>query len=314
MAGDSMSESVNIGLIKTRRDPFVVDDSYCRILADSPCWVVRPYTVDALDKEKTAFQLVAAGRDYIKKGLCLLCPDFVNIFNQWPADTAPKKENRLLLELLEEHINNIESYIDYDFLYELRADEVYDKCLKLEKTVKVCKRFNLVELEEKQKELEALANRDIEQEIKDYTAGIIEAVRREYLDLINSIKPFCQPGLSNTMRRTETQNRDLFFIMILQGLCFFYDYYSPDSIFNKFNYSVLDILAVYSTLKDTEDNKRWFPFSVNGLYGCFNAFMCGFGVFGDLRDLREQEDFNKKDLIKYDINTNPEALSLLGFN
>lgn len=309
-----MSEGVNIDLVKTRRDMFVVEGSNCRFLEDSINWVVRPYTVDALDKEKTAFQLVTAGRDYIKKGLCLLCPDFVNIFNQWPADTAPKKENRLLLELLEEHINNIEAYIDFDFLCELRANELYEECLKLENTVKVCKRFNLVELEEKQKELETLSNRDIEQEIKDYTAGVIEAVRREYLDLVNSIKPFCQPGLSNTMRRTETQNRDLFFIMILQGLCFFYDYYSPSSIFNKFNYSVLDILAVYSTLKDTEDNKKWFPFSVNGLYGCFDAFMFGFGVFGKLKELKAQEDFNIKELKNYDINTNPEALSLLGFN
>ena len=267
-----------LSLVRKRQDFLVVYGCF------GP--TISPYTVDFVDKDRMAEILASAGRDYIKQGLQLLCPDFINVFRQMGSISNSKKENAELLKILEHHIENMNSLIDIDDIMRVKADVIYRECEELEGFLMDYKRKNpgwvytldADSIRKKEKKLERLAGLDVE----EWCLGAVDKVKSDILQTIKNIKPYYEKGISEGMRKWEQRNRDLFFVMIIQGLCFFYDVYEPDMCFSKGYYSIVDILAIRAALKD---NPRY-PLNLTGFYSCLDSFHRRIEEFEDINFIR----------------------------
>ena len=272
-------------LYKIREDPFIVK-------TDSNSYELKPYTVDYLDDNKIAELLARAGREYIKKGLCALSPDFSNAFEKL-GKLSPKAENASLLLLLDDELKKLNEIVDVEILSELAEDYIYDECFRVEKNLKKYKEshVNWQYHTEERIIVNLQENYLNKMENTDATTWINEQVSylHSYLSLIlDSFMPFYCGNLTEAQRKAEQRKRDVIFVKICQGLCFFYDLYTYKE-YDRKRYSIIDILAFRSVLRDPYNR---YPLTVDGLYDCFDCFIRRIDEFGYVEQLEGLEFLN----------------------
>ena len=265
------------GLKRVREDVFRV--RYFENEKPSIC----PYDIDFVDKDEMVERLAGAGREYVKRGLCVLSSDFMGLFESAPAFKNTKEENKYFLDLLKSKVNLLYD-IDLEGVIGQRNDEIFLECERLEKEVKqpIYSKY-LIEYGEKlRNELNEKAAYDVVGEIETYRQNMISMCQ----SIIEQTEVYYISNIDR-VRKAEQRNRDLLFCKIMQGLSFFYDndcpvYEGTDTpAFSNLRskYSIIDILAIRAGLGLEYD--RYDIDSAASYFHCLEAFDRNIEEFSD---------------------------------
>lgn len=247
--------------------------------------VICPYDIDFVDKDEMVEQLAKAGREYVKRGLCLLSNGFKGLFDSAPAFKNTKEENKYYLELLKEKVSQLYD-IDFSEVVEQKNNQIYAECEELERELKqkIYTTYMKEYGEKLRAELQAKADFD--------TIGWVENHRQNIISILQSIVEQTEVYYmvkNETARKQEQRNRDLIFCQIMQGLSFFYDNDCPvydddeteQAAFSdlRAKYSIIDILSIRASLGFEYD--KYSLDSVGAYFHCLEAFHRDIEEFSD---------------------------------
>lgn len=207
------------------------------------------FSVDAIGYEEVGKGLADVDRETLKRILSAMSPDFERIFREAPAFKTTKDENRYYVDMLGRLLNFTVSEVPEEVYLKLiqdEADTLYDECTRLNHNLNVLKSSSYStysDIQEQRGHLLFTAGIDAEQSLKSRFISYFE----DGFSLYKTCKQYYEIK-TETVRKSEQRNRNLLFIYMLMGLCYFYDLYHPP-IYNKevrYLYSIMDVLYLYN--------------------------------------------------------------------
>lgn len=261
--------------------PYRLDEFRVHLLGST---YISMYDIDYIDEIEVAEFLAGCGRGYIKRGLSLLSSGYRKLFKEAPKFKNDKAENKYYLEKLKELVDSFNSR-DFEEVINLKNDEVYLECERIENEIK--RPYSLDYKEKMQKKLNACANIDVDKWLNIEKHNLILTVN----SIIAELDGFYSDSKDSRLIKGEQRKREFFFCRIMQGLGFFLDTegvafkgFENTVLFSNLRtkYSICDILAVY---KSVPGLYKAFDFTLSGLYSCLDSFHRKIEQFADYEGL-----------------------------
>lgn len=232
-----------------------------------------------LDVEKA---LCAAGRDYTKKYLSLLCSDFADIFKQ-TKKMSSRDENLFLLEMVKDKLLNLWDLLDIEEMVQQKADEIYDDCLRLEnelKALSLCSCEDMVLKKQKEETLLKACSRDAVEEVEKAVYDLAFSVE----EAVSTVDAIYSDLSTANLKKKESRHREESFVRLVYCLGLIFDS------------SVFDMVALRACLLDTKFNQDY-ELTTDGFFSCLEDFEmlkgCFYPYTVDWRNGREvyKEDY-----------------------
>lgn len=239
-----------------------------------------------VDVEKA---LCAAGRDYTKKYLSLLCSDFAEVFKK-TKKMSSRDENVFLLELVKDKLLNLWDLLDIEEMVQQKADEIYDECLKLEKELKVlslCSCEDMVLKKQKEEKLLKACSRDAVEEVEKAVYDLVFSVE----EAVSTVEAIYSDLSTANLKKKESRHREESFVRLV---------YCLGLIFDSF---VFDMVALRACLLDTKFNEDY-KLTKDGFFSCFEDFEMKRGCFNPYTvDWRNGCEIYKEDYVLHNYLT-----------